>query len=114
MKRDLGLDTLLDMNGSVVDQGGGYWLEIHAWSVEQSSGIPHGIRYALTLHTPYGTRLLGYDNAYSIALPKKFRFAGRRLAYDHKHRHAKDKGVPYEFVVCQCLSIAGRLLRRSR
>lgn len=25
------------------------------------------------------------------------RYAGRRLAYDHKHRHSRDKGVVYEF-----------------
>lgn len=29
--------------------------------------------------------------------PKKFKFAGQRLAYDHKHRHISDQGVPYEF-----------------
>lgn len=24
-------------------------------------------------------------------------FAGRRLPYDHRHRHASDEGVPYSF-----------------
>ena len=33
---------------------------------------------------------------------KKFKFAGRRLAYDHKHRHV-DKDVPYEFQDAQQL-----------
>lgn len=28
---------------------------------------------------------------------RKFKFAGMRLPYDHRHRHAADKGVPYEF-----------------
>jgi hypothetical protein len=28
---------------------------------------------------------------------KKFKFAGMRLPYDHKHRHGSDKGVPYAF-----------------
>jgi len=95
---DGGLETLLEMNGSIVDQDGGYWLEIRAWAVNLSSDIPHGIRYSLTLHNPYGTRLLGYDNAHAVKPPKKFKFAGRRLTYDHRHRHASDKGVPYEFV----------------
>jgi len=27
----------------------------------------------------------------------KFRYAGRILTFDHKHRHATDQGVPYEF-----------------
>lgn len=60
--------------------------------------VPHGIRYALTLHEPYGKRILGYDNAHAVQPPKKFRFAGQRLTYDHKHRHVADKGVPYVFL----------------
>jgi hypothetical protein len=95
---DGGLDTLLAMDGSIVDQGNGYWFEIRAWAVTPTTDIPHGVRYALTLHNPYGTRLLGYDNAHAVKPPKKFKFAGVRLPYDHKHRHASDKGVPYEFV----------------
>ncbi len=46
---------------------------------------------------PYGRRILGYDNAHLIKLPKKFKFAGQILPYDHRHRHVSDKGVPYEF-----------------
>ncbi|MCZ7561909.1 MAG: hypothetical protein M5U30_19210 [Burkholderiaceae bacterium] len=37
--------------------------------------------------------------------PKKFKFAGRRLPYDHRHRTASDKGVPYVF------ELAHRLLK---
>jgi hypothetical protein len=29
--------------------------------------------------------------------PKKFKFAERRLAYDHRHRTTGDKGIPYAF-----------------
>jgi len=29
--------------------------------------------------------------------PKKLKFAGRRLPYDHHHRTSNDKGVPYAF-----------------
>jgi hypothetical protein len=29
--------------------------------------------------------------------PKKFKFAGQRLPYDHHHRTSRDKGVPYAF-----------------
>jgi len=28
---------------------------------------------------------------------RKLKYAGRILAYDHKHRHSSDVGVPYEF-----------------
>ena len=98
MREDSGLQNLLDLAGSVIDQGDGYWIKIEAWSVTPSKCVPHGIRYALTLHEPYGRRILGYDNAHAVKPPKKFKFSGQRLAYDHKHRHATDKGVPYSFV----------------
>lgn len=103
MKRDAALDTLLDLNGSILDQGNGYWIKLEAWRVEVSEQIPHGIRYSLTLHEPYGNRILGYDNAHAVKPPKKFKYAGRILAFDHKHRHASDKGVPYEFKDAQQL-----------
>ena len=98
MFNDSGLQNLLDLAGSVIDQGGGYWIKIEAWTVEPSKMVPHGVRYALTLHEPYGKRILGFDNAHAVKPPKKFKFSGQRLQYDHKHRHASDKGVPYSFV----------------
>lgn len=72
-------------------------MKIEAWRVEVTAEVPHGIRYVLTLHEPYGKRILGYDNAHAVKPPKKFKYAGRRMTYDHKHRHVRDKGVPYEF-----------------
>ncbi|MDR0769881.1 MAG: DUF6516 family protein [Burkholderiales bacterium] len=103
MKRDAALDALLDLNESILDQGNGYWIKLEAWRVEVSDWTPHGIRYSLTLHEPYGKRILGYDNAHAIKPPKKFKYAGRILAFDHKHRHVSDKGVPYEFKNAQQL-----------
>ena len=105
MRRDTAIDTLLDLHGSILDQGGGYWIKLEAWRVDVSAQIPHGIRYSLTLHEPYGKRVLGYDNAHAVKPPKKFKYAGRILAYDHKYRHASDKGVPYEFKDAQQLMI---------
>jgi|SRR5690606_8260453 len=93
----LGLNTLPEMDGNIIDQENGYWCEIHAWRVVPSVDIPHGIRYSLTLHNSFGKRILGYDNAHRVKPPKKFKFSGRRLPYDHRHRHATDKGIPYEF-----------------
>jgi len=85
------------LHGQVLDQGNGYWIKIEAWRADVSTTIPHGVRYTLTLHEPYGRRILGYDNAHAVKPPKRLKFAGRRLAHDHKHRHVSDKGVPYEF-----------------
>ena len=94
--KEVGIRTLLDLNESVIDQEDGYWLKIEAWEVATSASIPHGIRYSLTLHAPSGKRLLGYDNAHAVKVRGR-RFSGRRLPFDHKHRHAADKGVPYSF-----------------
>lgn len=43
---DSTLKTLLDLDGSILDQGNGYWIKIDAWQVPVSKSIPHGIRYA--------------------------------------------------------------------
>lgn len=94
---DIGLETLLDLDGSILEQEGGYWIKIEVWQVPLSPHAPHGIRYSLTLHDRYGTRVLGYDNAHAVKPPKKFKFAGLRLPYDHRHRSASDKGVLYAF-----------------
>ena len=97
MYADPGIATLLDLHGQVIDQGQGYWLKIEARRIEPTTEIPHGIRYSLTLHEPHGKRILGYDHAHAVKPPKKFKYAGRILAYDQKHRHSSDKGVPYAF-----------------
>ena len=94
---DIGLATLLDLDGSVLEQEGGYWIKIEARQVPVPEHALHGIGYSLTLHDKYGNRVLGYDNAHAVKLPKKFKFAGQRLPYDHRHRTSSDKGVPYAF-----------------
>lgn len=103
MKRDPSIDTLLDLDGAILDQGNGYWIKIEARRADVSLAVPHGIRYSLTLHEPYGKRILGYDNAHLVKPPKKFKHAGRIPAFDHRHRHISDQGVPYEFKDAQQL-----------
>ena len=66
MRSDPAIDTLLDLHGETIDQEGGYWMKIEAWRVDATEEIPHGIRYSLTLHDPYGKRILGYDNAHLV------------------------------------------------
>ena len=89
--------TLLDLHGQVIDQENGYQVKIDAWEVDTSRDIPHGVRYSLSLHDQGGKRILGYDNAHAVKPPKKFKYAGQRLPFDHKHRHCADKGTPYQF-----------------
>jgi len=94
---DIGLETLLDLDGSILEQEVGYWIKIEVRRIPMSQQAPHGIRYSLTLHDKYGARVLGYDNAHAVKPPKKFKFTGQRLPYDHRHRTSSDKGVPYAF-----------------
>ena len=95
--QDVGLRTLLDLSGQIIDQEDGYWVRIEAWEVDRSDDIPHGIRYSLTLHAPSGQRMLGYDNAHAVRA-RGGRYGGRRLPFDHRHRHPADVGFPYEFM----------------
>jgi hypothetical protein len=97
MRDDHGLETLLELNGTVAEQGGGYWVAIVAWRVPVTSDTPQGIRYSLTLHRPDGKRLLGYDNAHAVKTPRKYAIAGPRPPHDHKHRHSSDPGTPYAY-----------------
>lgn len=97
MATDPGLATLLDLDGEILDQGDACWVEIHAWTVKPTKDVPHGLRYSLTLHEPRGTRIMGFDNAHAPGKTRKFRYAGQKLPYDHRHRQATDKGVPYGF-----------------
>jgi outer membrane receptor for Fe3+-dicitrate len=52
----------------------------------------------LTLHAPDNTRLVGFDNAHA-AKPSgsRYKHAGKKFPYDHRHRHSQDEGVLYEF-----------------
>jgi len=99
MSRDAGLDTLLDLDGSILDQGDGYWIKIVVKLAGTiSAERPHGISYSLTLHDPLNQRILGFDNAHSIKATGNMKYTGRRIEFDHKHRSTKDKAVPYQFI----------------
>ena len=97
MQKDNGLDTLLDLDGLVIEQHYGFWVQFAVARTDVTPQRPHGLRYSLTLHDKYGHRVMGYDNAHAVKLPKKYKYAGRKIEYDHQHRHLSDRGVPYEF-----------------
>jgi hypothetical protein len=98
MAHGKGIDTLLDLDGVVIEQVDGYWTKFEVRRISQTTEeIPHGIRYSLTLHDRHGERIMGFDNAHAVKSRKKGKHQGRRT-YDHRHRHSKDEGIPYEFV----------------
>ena len=95
----IGLEYLLGLDGNIeVQNDAGYWVKMEVSSVDVTAERPHGIRYSLTLHAPDNTRLIGFDNAHSVRpAGSHFKHAGKRFPYDHRHRHALDEGVLYEF-----------------
>lgn len=92
------IDTLLDLDGIIIEQAGGYWTKFEVKKLADPTEVrPHGIRYSLTLHDRHGDRVLGFDNAHAVKSGKYSKYRERK-AYDHRHRHANDEGVPYEFI----------------
>lgn len=98
MKRDRGLDTLLDLNGEVFVHEDKTWIKIEAKRIATPSPErPHGIKYSLTLHAPSGKRILGYDNAHSVIEKSRKKYTGQIVAYDHRHSSPNELITPYSF-----------------
>lgn len=96
---DGGLSYLLDLDDEVqVQNEQGYWVKFEVSVVERTPYRPHGIKYSLTLHDPDGNRIMGFDNAHAVKpIGSHFKHVGKRYPFDHRHRHAQDEGVLYEF-----------------
>lgn len=98
MTYEQGIDTLLDLDGVIIEQAGRCWTKFEIRRISQpTEEMPHGIRYSLTLHDRYGERIMGFDNAHAVKSRKKAKHQGRKT-YDHRHRHSADEGIPYEFI----------------
>lgn len=98
IRKEEDLEFLLNLDGQRFQlPDGRHWVKFEARRCEPTKERPHGIRYNLTLHAANGIRLIGFDNAHAVDLPKSKRYVARRFIYDHKHRSQDDKGVPYEF-----------------
>jgi Family of unknown function (DUF6516) len=89
-RRDASLDTLLDLHGQVlVINETGYWVKFVVHQVPATTDKPHGLDYSLTMHSPDGSRLVGFDNAHPVA------GQGRGAAKDHRHRLRVVKAYDY-------------------
>jgi len=91
-----GLDALLELDGEKIVFSDKCWVKIEARLVTKTPERPHGIEYNLTYHDSSNRRVLGFDNAHAVQ-PRRRRFRGRRVVYDHRHSSPRDKGTPYEF-----------------
>lgn len=102
MVKEDALSYLLDLDGEILVQAGGYWVKIEARTCDASPQVPHGLSYSLTLHDGSGERVLGFDNAHGI--PKRKGLSTQRVDYDHWHPDGRTIQV-YEF------THAGELLK---
>lgn len=53
---DHGLETLLELDGVVIEQERGHWVKFDVARTTVTKERPHGLRYSLTLHDKYGKR----------------------------------------------------------
>lgn len=82
-------ETLLDMNGFHFNYKGTYSVKYEATKTS------NGVKYSLTLHDEFGTRVIGYDNAHPIKVSKGYK--GKKFAVHHWHKSKECKGVEYLF-----------------
>jgi uncharacterized protein DUF6516 len=100
-EHDLLLDVLFDLDGQRFTlEPRGYSVKFTVRKVPVTRERPHGISYALTLHAPEGTRLVGFDNAHVVRSSRGP--GGARKELDHRHRLGTTR--PYRY------SGAGQLL----
>lgn len=97
MKRDFGLDNLLELDGYESHYPNGYWYKINARLVDVTQSIPHGIQYSLTFHDDCNNRLFGMDNKH-VPKNKRKGYHGRIIKFDHVHNDKNDKGTAYAFL----------------
>ena len=90
------LQTLLDLDGEIFALDKGYWTKFEVKRVEPTQQIPYGVRYSLTLHDRNNTRVLGFDNAHYVKPPRKKKYGGRKIGWDHKHQRQKIYSYEYE------------------
>ena len=91
------IEFLLAFDGRIHHFGWGYWVKFEIKRTPPTPERPHGLRYALTLHDPDSSRLVGFDNAHGVpAQGSRYRRPG--IEHDHWHRSAGDAGRPYRFV----------------
>ena len=93
-RSDPALRVLLEMDGDIYEQGGGYYIKIKANDVQPDAARPEGINYPLTLHDSSGERLLGYDNAHALKTASGPAGKGKRSQH---HIHRGNRVLPYNF-----------------
>lgn len=84
MKSSNDLESLLELDGLEYCIVAGYWVKFSATRIEPNEHRPFGIKYSLSMHNRYGTRLVGFDNAHLANINRK-KYSAKRVVWDHKH-----------------------------
>jgi hypothetical protein len=96
-------EPLLALDGAAFEMAPGVIVEFIARRTGATPERPHGISYALVLRSKTGGQpWLRFDNAHGVAARRRS-YRPKRVAYDHWHRTAKDKGRPYKFTTAMQL-----------
>lgn len=96
-RADHGIETLLSLHGWTTEVGAGFWISVKAFRVTPDECRPHGISYSLSMHSPGGTRIVGYDNAHWPKIGSGPARKSRQRARGGDHRHFRGKITWYEF-----------------
>jgi Family of unknown function (DUF6516) len=91
---DRSIDGLLELDGEIIEVGGGYWVEIQAKRVPRTAAKPFGVDYGLCLISPSGQRRVCYDNAHPVQIGRP---PSGRLSETNDHRHVEDAIEPYVY-----------------
>jgi Family of unknown function (DUF6516) len=94
------LQRLLDLDGEIMEQGKGFWVEIHAKRVPPSTVKPHGIDYCLCLLNPSGKRLVCFDNAHPVSVGRP---PSRKMSKTNDHQHVRRSVTPYAYTDAETL-----------
>jgi hypothetical protein len=80
-------DYELNIDKLILPLENGYHAKFEANLVMFTDQVPHGVKYNIVLLDPNNSRVLGYDNAHSVAkiLKRPGRYKTKKITWDHKH-----------------------------
>ena len=96
------LDRLLDLDGEIMEVGGGYWVKITASRIAPDTTRPHGVEYSLSLFGPDDETVIRYDNAHPIKIGSG---PATRQTETSDHVHKKERLKPYAYCDAETLLV---------
>lgn len=99
---DASLERLLNLDGEIMEVGGGHWIKIDARRVPVTPSRPHGIKYSLCLFAPDDRRVVCFDNAHPVAVGKR---PARKRTIARDHVHKGEQVMPYGYTDAESLLV---------